>query len=418
MIVQIFEPGTDGHFTNYVGTLLRALVPLVRAELLQKVVVTTSRSHWKSPAFHDQLARYASTVEFDASLEPSKHPLRSAQNEALAVLDSVARIRPDYLILTSADHETVGLAILSAFRRRSLPKNVYSVAIIHRGDAAPVTTLKDHVKDEVFRVSRELAPWSEVRIVNPLLYEEWKQRAYRSRKRLEILPDPVEQVVHSDKGAARTALGIPVTGRYIGYIGAIDRRKALPELLQAFRAANLPDTDRLLLAGALWHPYRELIERDYADLVRKDRIILIDRYIAHEEFSLGLCALDVAAPLYYPRQALSASLLRAAFASRPVVAGAYGYSGMVIERFRLGWSCDVANPGSLAATIRTAMEESADYRPGEGLGRLMAFHDPKNYTDSVLSALYQRIGLPTPAVKTWEWVTASGDADRAASLGG
>ena len=405
MIVQIFEPGAEGHFTYYVGALLRALSPLLEARQLSRVVVTTSRNHRRFPAFQDQLSRYSSVVEFDASLEPIEHPLRASQAAATAVLDAAARIQPDYLILTAADHETVGLALLSALKRRSLPKRIHSVAVIHRGDAVSATPL-DRIKDEVFRLSRQFSPWTDLRIVNPVIYEEMKRRQDRFSAPMNALPHPVEPLALCDKPVARTALGIPVDGRYIGYIGMIDERKALPELLSAFRAANLANTDRLLLAGQLYQPYQDLIERDYADLLRQDRIILINRYITHDEFSLGLCALDVAAPLYYPRLALSASLLQAAFLHRPVIADSYGYSGMIVDRFRLGWSCDVNEPGLLAATIRTALEKSADFRFGEGLARLIEFHDPKNYTDSVLGALYQRVGLPAPAVKTWEWATA------------
>ena len=57
-------------------------------------------------------------------------------------------------------------------------------------------------------------------------------------------------------------------GRYLGLLGSLDRRKAVPELLAAFREAQLAPTDRLLLAGGLDPAYAALIAEHYNDLLR------------------------------------------------------------------------------------------------------------------------------------------------------
>ena len=415
MIVQVFEPGEGGHFTNYIEALLPALTQLLEEARIRKIVITTRRSHLDAPAFKNQLLRYASKVHFDASLPSLAHTPRSARALAAALLESIARFQPDYLIATTADFESVVLAIRSVMRRRTFPKELHSVGVFHYGYAGMATSLADHFKDGVYRFSWRFSPWSELRIVNPLFYEALRKSEKVAPARLSVLPHPVKRFARIEKAAARETLGIPVDGRYLGCAGIVDRRRAIPELLAAFREATSLRTDRLLLAGCLCEPYKALIERDFADLQRDQRLIVLDRYLTESELNAGLCALDVAALTYYPRPNLSANLLEAVAAHRPVIADSSGYTGMAVKRFDLGWSCDIRDPASLASTIHTALEASGEYRPSARTERLMAFHDPKNYAASVLSALYVSVGLASPELKTWEWATGLAEGPSSAA---
>ncbi len=405
MIVQIFEPFGGGHHTKYIRALLPALIRLREQGYVRKVVVTTSAAHRDSPAFRDQLAHYAADVDFDVSLPPFVFKMNASGAIAGALLDSVARVRPDYLISTTADIQSVALASRAVLRARSLPKSIHSVGIFHAGYGDMAQRPNDRLKDAVYRFAWRFSPWSQVHTVNPMLYESLEQRE-RDAGRLRVLPHPVERLGQIDKAVARRTLGIPVEGRYIGCIGTGDRRKAIPELLHAFRAAASGPRDRFLLAGRLEERYRALIAREFFDLVRAGRLIVIDRYLTTAEHAAGLCAVDVCAVVYYPKPGLSANLLEAACAGRPVVAGACGYTGMAVERFGLGWTCDVRNRDALAATIRTALAESVEYRAGAKVARLLAFHDPENYAGTVLGPLYERAGLPPPQTRTWEWAQA------------
>jgi glycosyltransferase involved in cell wall biosynthesis len=407
MIVQIFEPFQGGgHFTSYIRSLLQPLVDLVRRGLIQKVVVTISREHRESSAFADQLASFSDDVEFDASL-PVLWAFKESPVLAKALLDSVSGHQTDYLVVTTADLVSVGLVARSLIGEL-LSKRAHTVGIFHKsygqltqhGGDGYITS---RVKDEMLRFGRRFAPWSEVKIVNPLDYERLKRRG-GNVNRVGLLPHPVDRLPHVRKIEARRTLQIPLDGRYIGCIGTSDKRKAIPELLSAFRAATTRQNDRLLLAGHLDEAYGALIDREFSDLVREKRLIVLNRYLTTDELTVALCALDVSAVAYYPGTGLSANLLQAACAGVPVIAGHAGYSGMAVARFKLGWSCDVYEHGGFIATIRTALTESENFFRTKELDRLTAFHDPSNYARSVLRALYERLNVEVPPLTSWEQV--------------
>jgi hypothetical protein len=77
----------------------------------------------------------------------------------------------------------------------------------------------------------------------------------------------------------------------------------------------------------------------------------------------------------------------------------------MIKRFGLGWTCDVQAPESFARTLRTAFDESTDYKECEPASRLVAFHSPQNYAETWLQGIRERLGLPaSPDIRPWNWV--------------
>jgi glycosyltransferase involved in cell wall biosynthesis len=410
MLVQIFEPSAGGHHTSYIQALLPSLIELLDARQIREVVVTTSRSHRDSAAFQSKLLPYSGKVHFDASLPSLPHDLSSTRALASALLESIRRYRPDYLIATTADIESVALAVRAVMGRDVFPKRLHSVGLFHYGCAGMVGSTRDHFKDAVYRFSWSHSPWTEVQMVNPLLYEALKRFKTESASRIRVLPHPVERFAHIEKATARRMLGIPIEGRYLGYVGTLDRRKAAPELLAAFRDADLFGTDRLLLAGSMNEEYKALIASSFADLVAAQRIIILDRYLLDDEMQTCFSALDTAAVTYYPRTGLSASLLAAIAAQRPVIADVRGYTGMAIKRFGLGWTCNVKVHRELKSAIEAGFQHGPSYRSSEATARLLDFHDPRNYVNTVLGGLYERIGMSVPQVRTWEWATALCDA--------
>lgn len=222
-----------------------------------------------------------------------------------------------------------------------------------------------------------------------------------------LLPHPVERPRALDRQAARAALGIPQDGRYLAFVGSTDGRKAIPELLAAFRAAGLAANDRLLIAGSLYEPHRALVRSAFADLLASGRIVSIDRHLSSEEVGLAFSAADMVAVTYYPMDDLSANLLSAIAAGRPVLANAHGYSKRMIAEFELGWSCDIRDPAAFAETIRHAMAGSATFAISEKTRRLIEFHRPENYTETVLSRLKRRLGIEPADVRSWEWVSST-----------
>ncbi|GAC1541912.1 MAG: hypothetical protein NVS2B17_19850 [Candidatus Velthaea sp.] len=403
MKVQIFEPFAGWHHTKYIATLLPTLTRLLKEHRLDEVVVTTSRAHLKSPHFADQLADYTSLVSFDA-VEIDQHQMSSIA-VADMLLMSIKKHQPDFLVSTSANNGAFPLALRSFMNGRNLSHVTQSVGILHNGYSSKRQIMKHFLKDLIQRFAREQSPWSELHVVNPLLYETIKRQGGSAARRLKLLPDPVVVRDPIGKLEARRALQIPLEGRYVGIVGEMDKRKAVPNVLAAFRRANLSDTDFLLLAGRLKPTYRELIQSRYSDLLASGRIVLLDRYLRPDELHVATSACDAIAVTYFTDE-LSSNLLAALAAGRPVIASRRGYTGMVIDTFEVGWSCDVRNIASLKDAMEAAFRNSSTFSLNQKAKKLLAFHDPQNFVDTVLTPLYTALEIPVSNVKSWEWATS------------
>jgi glycosyltransferase involved in cell wall biosynthesis len=220
-----------------------------------------------------------------------------------------------------------------------------------------------------------------------------------------LIADPVPRVPRLDRVAARRLLGIPEDGRYLGLLGELDPRKAISELLAAFRLAALGSQDRLLLGGRLDVSFRTLIQSEYKDLLSAGKIVLIDRYLTDEELLQGFGALDVVCATYRDFPGLASLMLKGVAAGRPVLAQNFGWSAALIKHFTLGHTVDIHDIADFARTLRIALEASANYSETEATRRLLSFHDPSNFVAGMSERLRCLTGKPAlQEIKSWEWV--------------
>ena len=408
MRIQVVEHYGGAHHSNYIEALVPALADLVRRGIAREAIVTTTERHVTELQKNSTLAEhYAEHVRLDPSL-PESNPNPSLKDRSRIcsnLIAAVERVNPCYLVSTSSDFESLFLGLRKILGRRTLPRGVTSVGIFHYGYAGTSGLRpRDQVKEWVYRFGRANADYSHSLFVNPMIYEALVP-AGENRKRMGLLPDPVPPPGPLEKSPARETLGLPSDGRLIGFVGVMDTRKAIPELIAAFIAATLKPNDRLLLAGRLDPSYRSLIEREHSELLREGRILLLDRHLSSEELAAGYAALDVAAVLQYRRPNLSANLLKAIAAQRPVLVDDFGYTGMMVKRFGVGRATDLTDRSALASTLRTVLDESATYAPTPRTKRLIEFHHPTNFAKTILGKLEGLLpSTDACEMKTWEWV--------------
>jgi glycosyltransferase involved in cell wall biosynthesis len=115
--------------------------------------------------------------------------------------------------------------------------------------------------------------WDKTNFVNFLTYEAMSKNDRHHRVRM--VPDPVPLPTLRSLSEGRHIVQLPADGRLFGFVGTMDFRKAIPELLRAFRAAKLAKNDRLVLAGKLAPEYADLVNREYSDLMKAERLIVI-----------------------------------------------------------------------------------------------------------------------------------------------
>jgi glycosyltransferase involved in cell wall biosynthesis len=404
--LQIVEPMAGGHHTNYVAALIPAVTTMLGTGALHSAVLTLTAPHRQMLARQDLLPSGVPGLEIDATL--GETPVAPAFRDRQALLDTtdaaIERAGADAVLWTTADYDIVH----NAARRltRGLPSRArHRVGAIHCGSPSSGTrSFQEHVKRVIYETAWRGCDLSRLLFVNPLIYEDLRARRSSLMDRAVLLPDPVPPI-DRDRILARRALGLPEDGRYIAFVGAMDHRKAIPELCDAFAASSFPVPTRLLLAGGMRRDYRRGIELRHGALLDSGRIVHIDRRLTDAEIGHGFAAADVNAVLQYPRSNLSANVLKAIASNRPAVVDDYGHGGMVVKRFGAGIACDVRVPSTISRALQDAVALCAGYEMTAAARRLVAFHDPANFARTALAAACgtERAACLGSAL-TWDWV--------------
>jgi glycosyltransferase involved in cell wall biosynthesis len=411
MRVLVHEQEYAGHHFQYLAHLLPRLVDQV-----DEVVVTITPMAHESVEFRTLLAPLADRVDFQPTLPHGDPSLKlKGRVRLLRILrDAVRRVRPDYVLVPSGDGPSSAMGLFRAAGLGGLPGDVPAEVGIHYGYGPVRVGIKNRLKDLLYTQSQWASSWKRIHYVSPVVYEGVTGSGGSLARRAALLPHPVPAVPRLDKRECRRRLGIPEEGRYLGLAGVLDVRKGLDRLLAAFRTAAGPD-DRLLLAGRMDPWFSRSVEDEYADLIRQDRLIRIDRYLDAETFDLVPCALDVACTTYPKFGQLSSVMLHGLAAGRPVLANDFGWMRVMVRRFGCGWACDVLDPSAFAATIRTALDGASAYHESEATRRLLQFHAPANFAGSWLAGIREAQGLPpSEGLRSWSWVLEALDEDRRA----
>lgn len=386
--LQVLEPMHSGHHTNYLMALAPAVSELQARGVIGSAVFTVTAKHLQLLREAGHLDSAPPSIEWDGSLAQTSPGPSMKERGALceSVRARVAAQRADALICTSADYDIFHQASANL---RSTPGfwPAESAAMIHYGLPREGLRAKENLKRVAYELSWRLSRWRHLLIVNPLVYQSLRDRGKANPKRYALLPDPVPAVEPMDRTAARLALGLPADGAYIGCVGMMDHRKAIPELLAAYARSGLAGQARLLLAGRLDGRYKDILEREHAELLRTGRIVVIDRPLSDHELMCGYEAVDLHAVLQYRRMNLSANVLKCVAAGKPYVSDRHGYTAMVAERFGAGVVCDVENVDSIAAALEQGLQMSRGFLPNESMRRLIEFHSARNFAAIALASV-------------------------------
>ena len=407
MKIQLIEAYKSGHHTNYIDALLPAFRRNLESGVITEVVITVTQSHYELLVQQGIAQPETVNLRFMPTF-PEIDPNPSFK-ERIALFDAfraaVDAVNPNAILATSADYDVMVNALFSRKANFGGQKGPHAVGVFHYGYPSSETlTWKEKLKQSIYETSWKNSTWDRFLLVNPMLYEELVKKKGALYSKLTLLPDPVPSRIDVSALEARQRLGIPLDGLYVGFVGMMDQRKAIPELLAGFVNSGASKSSRLLLAGRLAHEYQQLINDTYADLVANQTIIVINRHLSNEEIQLGYAAVDVHALLQYRRMNLSANLLKAVAYGKPILVDNCGYTGMMVNRFDLGVACDVNNAESINHALREAIEKAPTFKPSLQANRLVAFHHPDNYANTVINALLNTEARQGIELKTWDWV--------------
>ena len=405
MRALVFEQWAGGHFFNY----LECLVPRLAA-FCSEVRVAVTRAAVSSELFARQLGHLHAlpNVQFDGEVPIPRAGGRLGYRMQLGrnLIDAIARHQPDFVFLPTADEQILALPLqaLGGVRRRL--RGTPIEAVIHYRCFTAEDNPRERLLSAVQRQLLRTGVFAHLNFVNFLQYEDAVERRLALADMARAAGDPVPQPPRLARSAARQALGLEPHGRYLGMVGALDHRKAVPQALAAFSAARLGRTDRFVLAGKLSAEHARLVRDDYGNLVRNGTLVVLDRFLTDDELAHACAALDVHCSVYTSFSGLSSVTLKSIAAGVPVVVSDQpGWSRATVRRFGIGLTTDLRDIEGFARSLREALDASAGYAETEAVARLLRFHSIANFTEGLVERAGARIGnAPAAPVLPWSWV--------------
>ncbi|MFI4873606.1 MAG: hypothetical protein ACIARQ_17485 [Phycisphaerales bacterium JB061] len=405
MRILIFEPDSGGHRYTYIRHLLTGLKPL---DGIDSITLVTSKSGYESDAYQAQLKPIEEGVNVAAEIDiPAGSQLDVAKLRYNALEETLKRHEADHLYVPSADGLTQVLGARALLPGgKIIPPSMTTEAAMHRGSFAyPASGFQQKAKVALGLKTIERSPWTRIHFVDPLGYEAAKVISPKLATRSVVLADPVDAVQEINKKQARKNLGIEQGGRWLGVSGAIDARKGCDKLLAAFDMAKLGDNDRLLLAGRAHDDIRALVKDKYQHHIDSGRLVMIDRYLSDDELGWSLSGMDVVCTAHPSHVGLSNIALRALAANRLVLGSSFGWLGRVVPAFEMGVVCNVSSAAEFAGAIEQSLDAAQWYKRTPAGKRLLEFHSQANHIAGWTTLIREKLGLPAPDVKTWEWAT-------------
>lgn len=369
----VFEPDVTGHRLQHVRHLADALLTI--GCRVTMVLQTDARSR---PEFRVHLHDLEPHVELVLCCDPQQRQnLQTPRRRVRELRAAIAEIRPDWVYVPYADRITQAAAIdRLLFGSGWLSRTPIEAQLMRGKYGYPLRSLRERASAAANRWLTLRNPWRVTHLLDP-----WILRGLGpgiSTARFRLIPEPVEQRATMDRQSARKLLLLPIDGRYVAMIGTLEPRKGIEELLAAFAQAQLGSDDRVLLVGRTTPPIREVLQSRYDQLVRQQRILVVDRYVSDEELGAAFFAADVVA-VTHPRQiGSSGTLVRAAAAERILLTSDFGWVGWVNQQFGLGGSVQVTNCEATAAALVKALNQSSGYRHAEAAKRFCQYHTIHN----------------------------------------
>jgi glycosyltransferase involved in cell wall biosynthesis len=188
--------------------------------------------------------------------------------------------------------------------------------------------------------------------LDPFAVQPINQWARRSVA--HYLPDPVatRNVSALKISELRQDLDIEPSRRVALVFGLLDERKGIEPLMQAFAKMSAKEQANwcVLLVGPLTEQMRAVIDTVLPTLTNV-QVIRRHEFVADEVIQPFFAVADVVTVLYQQHVGMSAVLVRASAAGRPVLASGYGLVGQLVKTKQLGRIVDATNIDAIAEAL-------------------------------------------------------------------
>jgi glycosyltransferase involved in cell wall biosynthesis len=179
------------------------------------------------------------------------------------------------------------------------------------------------------------------------------------------LPDPVQIYNSSSQQveALRQSLGIETGRKVFLLFGVLSQRKGIYELLEAVKSLSPKLNQKLclLMVGPIDEQLKIELNQMISDISQSHPIQIICRYnfISDQQIEPYFKIADTILAPYQRHVGMSAILVRAAAANKPVLSSDYGLMGEVTRAFGLGLVVDSEAPEEIAYGLTRYLTEPA-----------------------------------------------------------
>jgi glycosyltransferase involved in cell wall biosynthesis len=178
------------------------------------------------------------------------------------------------------------------------------------------------------------------------------------------LPDPVQ--IYNDSEfqleELRKSLGIQADRQAFLFFGVLNKRKGIHQLLEAITLLPPPLCEKLclLLIGPLDFNEQEIVQARLAEISQflPVQIICRHKFVTDREIQPYFQIADVVLAPYQHHIGMSAILVRAAAAQKPVLSSDYGLMGEITRRYGLGLAVDSTLPSEIAEGFKRFLLEA------------------------------------------------------------
>ncbi|WP_228060536.1 MULTISPECIES: glycosyltransferase [unclassified Coleofasciculus] len=177
-------------------------------------------------------------------------------------------------------------------------------------------------------------------------------RKFKGNVKAIYLPDPVQiyNTSETQSQKMRQTLGIDPDKKVFLMFGVLQKRKGIYQLLDAIELlpSELCQQLCLLLVGPIGS--EPLIKTRITELAEALPIQIIshDQFVPDQEIQPYFQVTDVILAPYIHHIGMSAILVRAAAAQKPVLASNYGLMGQMVKQHKLGITVDSSVPSEIA----------------------------------------------------------------------
>ena len=404
MKVVVYEPDASGHRMHYVSKILPAI-----NDLGIRPILATSESAKTSADFEGHLGSVQSLFDAytttDKTGEPGDSSLKLISDRLSSFKSMLNEIQPDHILVPTAGCLARAMTYqFLTFGKLPIKHDACLEGLYFGQGYGYETTTKKRMWLKVRKWLDQRQPWTTYFHIDPFQLENVRRRCSKTAYRLMPDPVPAKQV---SKAVARRHFGIPEDGRYIGIAGGISVAKGTLDLLSAFDKihADLPTTDRVLLAGPFDEEVRNRLKSDFAHLVQSKRVVCIDKRLYGEDIDLAFPAMDIFCAAHRGQPGSSSTLIRAAAAQVPVIARNRFWTSRIVPLVHLGWTADTWDKGRFASQLKDCLGQVDQYQPTVATNRFVKFHSVENFQATWTSSLRKRMGLPQDDRKVdWSWV--------------